>query len=37
MSLAVTGARLDGEVVGLRAEEGSIVALGPGVDSKAGR
>ncbi len=33
MSLAVTGARLDGEVVGLRVEGGSIVALGPGVDS----
>jgi 5-methylthioadenosine/S-adenosylhomocysteine deaminase len=33
MSLAVTGARLEGEVVGLRVEGGSIVALGPGVDS----
>ncbi len=36
MSLAVTGARLDGEVVGLRAEEGRIVALGPGVDPRSG-
>jgi 5-methylthioadenosine/S-adenosylhomocysteine deaminase len=36
MSLAVTGARLDGEVVGLRVEGGSIVALGPGVDSTPG-
>jgi 5-methylthioadenosine/S-adenosylhomocysteine deaminase len=33
MSLAVTGARLEGEVVGLRVEGGRIVALGPGVDS----
>jgi len=31
MSLAVTGARLDGELVGLRVENGSIVALGEGV------
>ena len=37
MSLAVTGARLDGEVVGLRAEEGRIVALGPGVEPQVGR
>ena len=37
MSLAVKGARLDGELVGLRVEEGSIVALGPGVGSQAGR
>jgi 5-methylthioadenosine/S-adenosylhomocysteine deaminase len=36
MSLAVTGARLDGEVVGLRVEGGRIVALGPGVDSSPG-
>ena len=36
MSLAVTGARLDGELLGLRAEEGSIVALGPGVDPGPG-
>jgi 5-methylthioadenosine/S-adenosylhomocysteine deaminase len=36
MSLAVTGARLEGEVVGLRVEGGSIVALGPGVDSTPG-
>ncbi len=36
MSLAVTGARLDGELVGLRVEEGSIVALGPGVGSRPG-
>jgi 5-methylthioadenosine/S-adenosylhomocysteine deaminase len=32
VSLAVTGALLDGETVGLRAEEGLIAALGPGVD-----
>ena len=36
MSLAVTGARLDGQVVGLRVEGGSLVALGPGVDSRPG-
>ncbi len=36
MSLAVTGALLDGEVVGLRAEEGRIVALAPGVDPRPG-
>ncbi len=36
MSLAVTGARLDGEVVGLRVQGGRIVALGPGVDSAPG-
>jgi 5-methylthioadenosine/S-adenosylhomocysteine deaminase len=36
MSLAVTGGRLDGEVVGLRVEGGRIVALGPGVDSRPG-
>src|SRR6476620_2637706 len=36
MSLAVTGARLDGEVVGLRVKGGRIVALGPGVDSAPG-
>jgi 5-methylthioadenosine/S-adenosylhomocysteine deaminase len=31
MSLAVTGATLDGKVVGLRAEQGLIAELGPGV------
>jgi 5-methylthioadenosine/S-adenosylhomocysteine deaminase len=36
MSLAVKNARLDGELVGLRVEEGSIVSLGPGVHSKPG-
>ena len=36
MSLAITGARLDGEVVGLRVEGGRISALGPGVDSRPG-
>ena len=36
MSLAVKNARLDGEDVGLRVEEGSIVALGPRVDSRPG-
>lgn len=34
--LAVTGAVLDGEVVGLRCEGGEIVALGPGVEPEAG-
>jgi 5-methylthioadenosine/S-adenosylhomocysteine deaminase len=36
MSLTVKGARLDGELVGLRVEQGRIVALGPGVDARAG-
>jgi 5-methylthioadenosine/S-adenosylhomocysteine deaminase len=36
MSLAVTGARLDGELIGLRVEEGHIEALGPGVGSRPG-
>jgi 5-methylthioadenosine/S-adenosylhomocysteine deaminase len=36
MSLTVKGARLDGELVGLRVEQGRIVALGPGVDSRPG-
>jgi 5-methylthioadenosine/S-adenosylhomocysteine deaminase len=36
MSLAVKGARLDGDPVGLRAEGGRIVALGPGVDEQPG-
>ncbi|MFN8160510.1 MAG: amidohydrolase [Solirubrobacterales bacterium] len=36
MSLCVTGAVLDGERVGLRAEEGMIVALGPGVAAREG-
>jgi 5-methylthioadenosine/S-adenosylhomocysteine deaminase len=34
LSLAVTGATLDGQVVGLRAEEGLIAELGPGVEAK---
>lgn len=36
MSLTVKGARLDGELVGLRVEQDRIVALGPGVDSRPG-
>jgi 5-methylthioadenosine/S-adenosylhomocysteine deaminase len=36
VSLAVKSARLDGEVIGLRVEEGSIVELGRGVDSRPG-
>ncbi len=36
MSLAVTGAHLDGESVGLRAEEGRIVELGAGVEGRNG-
>lgn len=36
MSLAVTGATLEGEVVGLRAEEGRIAELGPGVAPRQG-
>lgn len=34
--LAVTGAILDGEAVGLRCEGGAIVALGPSVESNPG-
>ncbi len=34
--LAVTGAVLDGTVVGLRCEGGTIVALGPGVEPEPG-
>jgi 5-methylthioadenosine/S-adenosylhomocysteine deaminase len=36
MSLAVTGARLDGRIVGLRAVDGTITALGPGVEPEPG-
>ncbi len=36
MSLAVTGAVRDGERVGLRAEHGLIVELGPGVEPQPG-
>jgi 5-methylthioadenosine/S-adenosylhomocysteine deaminase len=36
MSLAITGAQLEGETVGLRAEDGLIAALGPEVEPKAG-
>lgn len=36
MTLAVTDARLNGAVVGLRAKNGTIVALGPGVTAVAG-
>jgi 5-methylthioadenosine/S-adenosylhomocysteine deaminase len=37
MALAVTGATLDGEPVGLRTEaDGTIAALGPGVEPEAG-
>jgi 5-methylthioadenosine/S-adenosylhomocysteine deaminase len=36
VSLAVTGARLDGEVVGLRVEEGTITALGRAVKPRPG-
>ena len=36
MSLAVTGALLDGETVGLRAEEGVITELGPAVEPRQG-
>ena len=35
MSLAVTGGTLEGEVVGLRAEDGRIAELGPGVSPGA--
>ena len=34
--LAVTGATLDGETVGLRCEDGRIAALGPGVEPEPG-
>jgi len=34
VSLAVTGALLEGEAVGLRVEEGLIAELGPGVESR---
>jgi len=36
LSLAVTGATLDGEVIGLRVEDGAIAELGPGVEAKHG-
>jgi 5-methylthioadenosine/S-adenosylhomocysteine deaminase len=36
VSLAVTGALLDGQAVGLRVEDGLIAELGPSVDAKAG-
>ncbi|HEY1237813.1 MAG TPA: amidohydrolase [Solirubrobacterales bacterium] len=36
MSLAVTGAMLDGEAVGLRAEDGLIAELGPDVEAQPG-
>jgi 5-methylthioadenosine/S-adenosylhomocysteine deaminase len=36
MSLAVTGAMLDGRPVGLRAKDGVIAELGPGVAARAG-
>ena len=36
MSLAVAGAKLDGEVVGLRAEDGRIAELGPDVGPREG-
>ena len=36
MSLAVTGATLDGQVVGLRAEDGVIAELGPSVEPQPG-
>jgi 5-methylthioadenosine/S-adenosylhomocysteine deaminase len=36
MSLAVTGATLDGTVAGLRAEDGLIAELGPSVEPKPG-
>jgi 5-methylthioadenosine/S-adenosylhomocysteine deaminase len=35
MSLAIANARLDGEAVGLRVEQGRIAALGPGVEPAA--
>jgi 5-methylthioadenosine/S-adenosylhomocysteine deaminase len=36
VTLAVTGASLDGELVGLRCEDGAIAALGPGVGPQPG-
>ncbi len=36
MSLAITGARLDGEPVTLRAQDGLITDLGPGVEPRPG-
>jgi 5-methylthioadenosine/S-adenosylhomocysteine deaminase len=36
LSLAVTGAALDGRVVGLRAEDGVIAELGPAVEAQPG-
>jgi 5-methylthioadenosine/S-adenosylhomocysteine deaminase len=36
MSLAVTGALLDGETVGLRCEDGVIAEIGPGVAARPG-
>jgi 5-methylthioadenosine/S-adenosylhomocysteine deaminase len=36
MSLAVTGATLDGETVGLRCEKGAIAAIGPDVVAEVG-
>jgi len=36
MSLAIIGARLDGETVGLRVEGGRIAELGSGVEQRAG-
>jgi 5-methylthioadenosine/S-adenosylhomocysteine deaminase len=35
LSLAVTGGTLDGQVVGLRAEDGLIAELGPNVEAKS--
>ena len=36
MSLAVTGAKLDGQLVGVRVEDEAIAALGPGVEPEPG-
>ncbi|MFL5872596.1 MAG: amidohydrolase [Solirubrobacterales bacterium] len=36
MSLAVTGALLDGETVGVRCEDGTIASIGPGVSPAPG-
>jgi 5-methylthioadenosine/S-adenosylhomocysteine deaminase len=36
LSLAVTGATVDGEVMGLRVEDGAIVELGPDLEAKHG-
>ena len=35
-ALCVTGARLDGETVSLRAEDGLIAAIGPDVEAEGG-